>query len=229
MSATPADFHSSDDSSRPTVGQPNGPVLTDLSQPVPSSEPNQPQPGESAQSGFSAQPTPSAEADRSAESDRLSQEAATRLAESITAVATGLAAQEAELLKLVGEFDAQGASGWFEGITSTAHWLAWQCGFAPGTARERVRVARALREMPHTAELFGQGLLSYAKVRELSRLVGQVDEAEPLRSSRGRFGRFGYPRDAGCPRSWSGKSGGTAPTTTWNASRSPCPAKRPQC
>jgi hypothetical protein len=45
-------------------------------------------------------------------------------------------------------------------------------------AREHVRVARALREMPQTKELFRIGQFSYSKVRELSRLVGVVDEAE---------------------------------------------------
>jgi hypothetical protein len=45
-------------------------------------------------------------------------------------------------------------------------------------AREHVRVARALREMPETKELFRQGRLSYSKVRELTRLAGVVAEDE---------------------------------------------------
>jgi Domain of unknown function (DUF222) len=45
-------------------------------------------------------------------------------------------------------------------------------------AREHVRVARALREMPETKELFRQGRLSYSKVRELTRMAGVVAEDE---------------------------------------------------
>ena len=45
-------------------------------------------------------------------------------------------------------------------------------------AREHVRVARALRDMPATKELFRRGQLSYSKVRELTRLAGLVDEEE---------------------------------------------------
>jgi len=39
-------------------------------------------------------------------------------------------------------------------------------------------VARALREMPRAKELLRVGRLSYSKVRELTRLVGLVDEDE---------------------------------------------------
>ncbi|MHB1007741.1 MAG: ribbon-helix-helix protein, CopG family [Propionibacteriaceae bacterium] len=46
------------------------------------------------------------------------------------------------------------------------------------SAREHVRGARALREMPRAKELFRQGRLSYSKMRELTRLVGVVDEGE---------------------------------------------------
>ncbi|MDN5803544.1 MAG: 13E12 repeat family protein [Microlunatus sp.] len=49
---------------------------------------------------------------------------------------------------------------------------------SPGTAREHVRVARALRRMPTTTAAFRQGRLSYSKVRELTRVVGLVEEAE---------------------------------------------------
>ena len=43
------------------------------------------------------------------------------------------------------------------GIRSCAHWLAWQCGLSTGTAREHVRVARALAELPATAAAFAGG------------------------------------------------------------------------
>lgn len=110
--------------------------------------------------------------------DQPSATSVAELADRITALATSLASREADLMDLVAKFDAAEGFAHYEGIVSTAHWLAWQCALSDGTAREHVRVARALPAMPHTRELFRQGSLSYSKVRELTRLVGEVDEAE---------------------------------------------------
>jgi hypothetical protein len=93
--------------------------------------------------------------------------------------AAGLAAQtEAVLLELIGEFDAVGGIRWWNDVKSLAHWLSWCCSMAPGTAREHVRVARGLRQMPTVAAAFREGRLSYSKVREATRVAGRVDEAE---------------------------------------------------
>src|SRR3954447_19157173 len=86
------------------------------------------------------------------------------LARAITAGAVQLAAATSAWLRLVAEFDERG--GWHGvGITSCAHWLAWRCALTPGTARQHVRVARALRGLPVTAAAFASGELSYSKVR----------------------------------------------------------------
>lgn len=94
----------------------------------------------------------------------------------------GLAAAQASLehdfCVLVDRFDASGAIAYFDGIQSTAHYLAWACAMNATVAREHVRVARALRDMPRTKELFRQGRLSYSKVREVTRLAGLVRENE---------------------------------------------------
>ncbi|MFD2091217.1 DUF222 domain-containing protein [Blastococcus deserti] len=101
------------------------------------------------------------------------------LARAITAGAVRLAAATAAWLRLVAEFDERG--GWHGvGITSCAHWLAWQCGMAPVTAREHVRVARALRGLPAIAAAFSAGRLSYAKVRAVTRIATPDCEAELL-------------------------------------------------
>lgn len=93
--------------------------------------------------------------------------------------AASLSAQsECQLLELIGEFDAGNAVRWWAGVTSLAHWLSWACSMSPGTAREHVRVARALRQMPTVSATFREGRLSYSKVREISRVVDLVDEAE---------------------------------------------------
>ncbi|WP_245160044.1 DUF222 domain-containing protein, partial [Blastococcus sp. CT_GayMR19] len=101
------------------------------------------------------------------------------LARAITAGAVRLAAATAAWLRLVAEFDDRG--GWHGvGINSCAHWLAWQCGMAPVTTREHVRVARALRGLPEIAAAFGTGRLSYAKVRALTRIAAPDCEAALL-------------------------------------------------
>jgi Domain of unknown function (DUF222) len=80
---------------------------------------------------------------------------------------------------LVDQFDSTDAVRWFDGIRSTAHYyIAWACSMEGGASREHVRVARALREMSRAKELLRVGRLSYSKVRELTRLVGLVDEDE---------------------------------------------------
>ena len=68
-------------------------------------------------------------------------------------------------------------------MRSMAHWIAWKCAVGLSAAREQVRVARALRELPAITERFGLGQLSYSKVRALTRIatreteVGLVDLA----------------------------------------------------
>ena len=92
------------------------------------------------------------------------------LAREITSGAVRLAAATAAWLGLVAEFDRR--EGWNGvGILSCAHWLAWQCGMAPGTAREHVRVARTLVGLPLISAAFAEGRLSYSKVRALTRIA----------------------------------------------------------
>ncbi len=82
-------------------------------------------------------------------------------------------------LELVAEFDRRG--GWAEsGVGSCAEWLAWRCALAPRAAREHVRVARRLSELPLVHAAFARGELSYAKVRALTRLEEVGSEAELL-------------------------------------------------
>src|SRR3954447_25298875 len=97
------------------------------------------------------------------------------LARAITAGAVRLAAATAAWLALVAEFDRRG--GWHGvGIKSCAHWLSWQCGLAPGPAREHLRVARALPALPAIRAAFAAGRLSYSKVRALTRIAAPDSE-----------------------------------------------------
>jgi len=59
---------------------------------------------------------------------------------------------------------------------SCAHWVAWRLNLTQTTAREKVRVARALRGLPVTAAAFAEGRVSYAQVRALTRVASAGDE-----------------------------------------------------
>lgn len=99
-----------------------------------------------------------------------------RLEERICELAAHLAAGTCRFLQLVAEFDARrGWASW--DLPSCAAWLAWKCQVAPGTAREQVRVARALAELPVIAEEFAAGRMSYAKARALTRIATPQTEA----------------------------------------------------
>jgi hypothetical protein len=105
-----------------------------------------------------------------------------RLGDEIAELSAHLDAATARLLTLIREFDARG--GWNTGFRSCAAWLAWRVGLEPGTARERVRVARALGTLPRLAEALARGELSYAKVRELTRVATPETEARLLQVGR---------------------------------------------
>ena len=62
-------------------------------------------------------------------------------------------------------------------MSSCAQWLSWKCQLSSGTAREHVRVARALRDLPVIRAQFAAGRLSYAKVRALTRIATPATEA----------------------------------------------------
>jgi 5-methylcytosine-specific restriction endonuclease McrA len=100
-----------------------------------------------------------------------------RLEERICELAAHLAAGTCRFLQLVAEFDARG--GWATwDLPSCAAWLAWKCQVAPGTAREQVRVARALASLPHITAEFAAGRMSYAKVRALTRIATAATEPD---------------------------------------------------
>ncbi len=61
-------------------------------------------------------------------------------------------------------------------MASCAHWLQWQCGTNIGTAREKVRVARALPALPKISKSFSQGRISYSKVRAMTRVATPKNE-----------------------------------------------------
>ena len=98
------------------------------------------------------------------------------LAAEITSLAAHIGAAMARWLALVAEFDER--EGWGPGgFRSCAHWVSWCCSVSPVTAREYVRVAHRLRELPVVAAAFARGELSYSQARALTRVEGIADEA----------------------------------------------------
>jgi hypothetical protein len=98
-----------------------------------------------------------------------------RLENEITELAAHINAATYQLLNLICEYDEQ--TGWGNhGVASCAHWLQWQCGTNIGTAREKVRVARALPELPKISESFSKGRISYSKVRAMTRVATPKNE-----------------------------------------------------
>ncbi len=110
------------------------------------------------------------------------------LEDAITALAANLNAATARWLALIAELDRREAWG-HEAVMSCAHWLNWKCGVGLNAAREKVRVARALEDLPRITAAFAAGELSYSKVRAMTR----VATPESGESPRGR--RAGAARD----------------------------------
>src|ERR1700748_1606584 len=99
-----------------------------------------------------------------------------RVEAQICELAGHLAAATCRFLVLLADFDARrGWASWEMG--SCAQWLSWKCQMSSGTAREHVRVARALRDLPVIRARFAAGRLSYAKVRALTRIAAPATEA----------------------------------------------------
>jgi hypothetical protein len=116
--------------------------------------------------------------------DAVDYAALDRLGDEIAELSAHLEAATARLLDLIREFDTRG--GWSNGFRSCAAWLSWRVGYAPGAAREHVRVARALGTLPLLSHALARGELSYAKVRELTRVA--MPETEERLLAVGRTG-----------------------------------------
>ena len=100
------------------------------------------------------------------------------LGERIAGLAARINIATFDMLTLVAEFDRR--EGWADNFASCAEWLAWRTGRTLAAARENVRVAHALGELPLTAEAMKSGQLSYTKVRTMTRVARPETEATLL-------------------------------------------------
>jgi hypothetical protein len=97
------------------------------------------------------------------------------LEEEITEIWGQINAATYRFLKLIAEYDAREGWGW-HGCADCAQWLNWQCGIGRVAAREKVRVARSLAELPKISASFEKGEISYSKVRAMTRIATPENE-----------------------------------------------------
>ena len=101
------------------------------------------------------------------------------LAAAVATLAAHIHAATYRLLVLIAELDRREL--WAaQGALSCAHWLSWACGIDAHTAREKVRVARALEDLPLLSEALSKGELGYSKARALTRVATSDNEANLL-------------------------------------------------
>jgi Domain of unknown function (DUF222) len=95
---------------------------------------------------------------------------------------SALDAEEAHLLRYAEELKLWRGFG----FGSAIEYMERAMGYAPHTAAERLRVARALGELPLVAEALERGELAYSAVRELSRVAVPDTEEAWLEAARGK-------------------------------------------
>ena len=154
-----------------------------------------------------------------------------RLEAQICELAGHLTAATCRFLVLLADFDARrGWASWE--MNSCAQWLSWKCQMSSGAAREHVRVARALRDLPVIRAEFAAARLSYAKVRALTRIAtpdteqGLAEIAGPMTGNQlerfaaptGRSATLTTPRP-GSGGGWPGGSRTTGPSRAPSGSR----------
>ena len=100
-----------------------------------------------------------------------------QLGERIAELAMQISTATYQLLTMVREFDE--GYGW-EGFRTCAHWLSWRTGLAIGPAREKVRVGKALVQLPRMSAAMSGGRISYSKVRALTRIATPENEEDLL-------------------------------------------------
>lgn len=111
-------------------------------------------------------------------------DAVEEIGDQIATLAAHIHAATHRFLTLIARFDR--LQGWVAGGHRTcAHWLAYRTGLDLGTAREHVRVARALEDLPRTGAAMARGALSFSQVRALSRVAEPSNEEDLLELAEG--------------------------------------------
>ena len=114
---------------------------------------------------------------------RVSDDDVVALGEAIAETAAVLDAATHRFLTQLRAFDQ--AEGWQRaGALSCAHWLSWRVGMDLGAAREKVRVARKLADLPAIDRAMAEGTISYSKVRAMTRVATASNQDDLLTMAR---------------------------------------------
>ena len=97
----------------------------------------------------------------------------------IVAIGSALATSQYRLIDLAARFEA-GDEWLIDGYPTAAHWIADRLDMCVSTAREWIRVGKALEALPAMKGAFAEGEISYAKVKILTRVATPENEAELL-------------------------------------------------
>ena len=117
----------------------------------------------------------------------LSMEEIAAMGEAIAETAAIIDVATHRFLTQLREFDR--IDGWHRaGALSCAHWLSWRVGMDLGAAREKVRVARKLGELPLIDGALRKGEISYSKVRAMTRVATAANEGDLLGMARAATG-----------------------------------------
>ncbi len=107
--------------------------------------------------------------------DGVMNKASEQIDSDIASLGATLTAITHQLIVKIGEFDrCDGYVGM--GFLTCAQYLNFRIGLSLGAAREKVRVAHALLELPQIDALFAAGELSYSKVRAMTRIATRETE-----------------------------------------------------
>ena len=119
-----------------------------------------------------------------ADSAPLSLDALEELGDAICVQAAEISAATGRMLGDIARYDAEG--GWKAGgHRACENWLSLHTGLALRTAREYVRVARALEQLPGTSASMGRGALCFDQVRAVTRVASPGSEAQLLELAEG--------------------------------------------
>lgn len=114
--------------------------------------------------------------------DQATTETFHRIANEIIALNGHMQGREFRFIELIRNLDA--LKPWSSEMPDCAHWLNLNCDIDLVTAREKVRIARSLDDLPLIADAFRRGELSYSKVRAITRIAEWDTEAELIELAR---------------------------------------------
>ena len=106
------------------------------------------------------------------------------LRRAVTRMAAHINLADWRFIKLIAAMER--TRGWQEGgYCNLGNWLDHRCGLGPCASRERIRIGRALARLPRIDAAFRDGVISYSKVRAITRVATPDTDAMLLAIAEG--------------------------------------------